>query len=128
MRVIGYVRGLTEKPAVSGAGLQAQRRAIVAECMQRGWELVETIEDAGYSANDVKRPGVQEALRALEAGEEGACGREARSPLALAARLRRVDGDGAEAELGVGRARLRRRHVDARRRGDGARPRDVRPV
>jgi DNA invertase Pin-like site-specific DNA recombinase len=28
-----------------------------------------TLEDAGYSAKDMKRPGVQEALRALEAGE-----------------------------------------------------------
>ena len=36
---------------------------------RRGWELVETIEDAGYSAKDLKRPGVQEALRVLEAGE-----------------------------------------------------------
>jgi DNA invertase Pin-like site-specific DNA recombinase len=27
------------------------------------------IEDAGYSAKDLKRPGVQEALRALQAGE-----------------------------------------------------------
>jgi DNA invertase Pin-like site-specific DNA recombinase len=69
MRVIGYVRVSTEEQAVSGAGLEAQRRAIVAECRRRGWELVETIEDAGYSAKDLKRPGVQEALRALEAGD-----------------------------------------------------------
>jgi DNA invertase Pin-like site-specific DNA recombinase len=69
MRVVGYVRVSTEEQAVSGAGLEAQRRAIVAECRRRGWELVETIEDAGYSAKDLKRPGVQEALRALEAGE-----------------------------------------------------------
>jgi DNA invertase Pin-like site-specific DNA recombinase len=69
MRVIGYVRVSTEEQAVSGAGLEVQRRAIVAECKRRGWELVETIEDAGYSAKDLKRPGVQEALQALEAGE-----------------------------------------------------------
>jgi DNA invertase Pin-like site-specific DNA recombinase len=69
MRVIGYVRVSTEEQAVSGAGLEAQRRAIVAECKRRGWELVETLEDAGYSAKDLKRPGVQEALRVLEAGE-----------------------------------------------------------
>jgi DNA invertase Pin-like site-specific DNA recombinase len=49
--------------------LEAQRRAIVAECKRRGWELVETLEDAGYSAKDLKRPGVQEALRVLEACE-----------------------------------------------------------
>jgi DNA invertase Pin-like site-specific DNA recombinase len=54
---------------VSRGGLQAQRRAIVAQCRRRGWKLVETIEVAGYSAKDLKRPGVQEALRALEAGE-----------------------------------------------------------
>jgi DNA invertase Pin-like site-specific DNA recombinase len=69
MRVIGYVRVSTEEQAVSGAGLEAQRRAILAECRRRGWELVEMIEDGGYSAKDMKRPGVQEALRALEAGE-----------------------------------------------------------
>src|SRR5262249_42330654 len=72
MRVIGYVRVSTEEQALSGAGLEAQRRAILAECKRRGWELVETIEDAGYSAKDLKRPGVQEALRALEAGEANA--------------------------------------------------------
>jgi DNA invertase Pin-like site-specific DNA recombinase len=69
MRVIGYVRVSTEEQALSGAGLEAQRRAITAECKRRGWELVETIEDAGYSAKDLKRPGVREALRALEAGD-----------------------------------------------------------
>ena len=37
------------------------------------WAVVasetETIEDAGYPAKDMKRPGVQEALWALEAGD-----------------------------------------------------------
>jgi len=69
MRVIGYVRVLTEEQAMSGAGLEAQRAAIAREARRRGWELVETIEDRGYSAKDLRRPGVQEALRALEAGE-----------------------------------------------------------
>ena len=54
MRVIGYVSVSTEEQALSGAGLEAQRRAIVAECKRRRWELVETIEDAGYSAKDLK--------------------------------------------------------------------------
>jgi DNA invertase Pin-like site-specific DNA recombinase len=52
--------------------LEAQRRAIVAECKRRGWELVEPIEDRGFSAKDMKRPGVQEALRVLEAREASA--------------------------------------------------------
>jgi DNA invertase Pin-like site-specific DNA recombinase len=42
--------------------------AIAAECTRRGWQIVQVIEDAGYSAKDLKRPGVQEAMRALEAG------------------------------------------------------------
>jgi DNA invertase Pin-like site-specific DNA recombinase len=57
---------------LSGAGLEAQRRAIAAECRRRGWELVETLEDAGYSARDLRRPDIQEALRALERGEASA--------------------------------------------------------
>ena len=72
MRVIGYVRVSTDEQSMSGAGLEAQRRAITAECRRRGWELVETIEDRGYSAKDMKRPAVQEALRTLEAGEANA--------------------------------------------------------
>jgi DNA invertase Pin-like site-specific DNA recombinase len=62
----------TSEQASSGAGLEAQRRAILAECERRGWHLVETIEDAGYSARDLRRPGIQEALRALERGEASA--------------------------------------------------------
>jgi DNA invertase Pin-like site-specific DNA recombinase len=62
----------TSEQASSGAGLEAQRRAILAECERRGWDLVETIEDAGYSARDLRRPGIQEALRVLEAGKASA--------------------------------------------------------
>jgi DNA invertase Pin-like site-specific DNA recombinase len=72
MQVLGYVRVSTSEQASSGAGLEAQRRAIIAECERRGWHLVETIEDAGYSARDLRRPGIQEALRALEAGRASA--------------------------------------------------------
>jgi DNA invertase Pin-like site-specific DNA recombinase len=66
------VRVSTEEQGVSGAGLEAQRRAIAAECRRRGWKLVDTLEDRGYSAKDMKRPAVQEALRALKAGEASA--------------------------------------------------------
>ena len=72
MRVLGYVRVSTDEQSTSGAGLEAQRRAILAECERRGWHLVEVIDDAGFSAKDLKRPGVQEALRVLEAGDASA--------------------------------------------------------
>jgi DNA invertase Pin-like site-specific DNA recombinase len=72
MQVIGYVRVSTDEQSTSGAGLAAQRAAIEAECSHRGWELVAVIEDAGYSAKDLKRPGVQIALETLRSGEAGA--------------------------------------------------------
>src|SRR5262245_29730470 len=72
VQVLGYVRVSTSEQASSGAGLEAQRRAILAECRRRGWHLVETLEDAGYSARDLRRPGIQEALRALEDGKASA--------------------------------------------------------
>jgi DNA invertase Pin-like site-specific DNA recombinase len=69
MQVLGYVRVSTEEQSDSGAGLEAQRRAIEAECLRRGWQLLEVVEDAGFSAKDLKRPGIQEALRVLEEGD-----------------------------------------------------------
>lgn len=65
MQVLGYVRVSTDEQSDSGAGLEVQRRAIIAECDRRGWDLVEVLEDAGYSAKDLKRPGVQLALETL---------------------------------------------------------------
>jgi DNA invertase Pin-like site-specific DNA recombinase len=67
--VLGYVRVSTDEQGNSRAGLEAQRRAIVRECRRRGWQLVDVIEDAGYSAKDLKRPGIQAALEALESGD-----------------------------------------------------------
>jgi DNA invertase Pin-like site-specific DNA recombinase len=69
MQVLGYLRVSTEEQGGSGAGLEAQRRAIIAECARRDWSLVAIIEDAGVSGKDLKRPGIQEALRILQAGD-----------------------------------------------------------
>src|SRR3989440_468832 len=68
MRVLGYARVSTSEQADSRAGIDAQRAAIAAECKRRGWDLVETIEDAGYSAKDLKRPGIRIALEELQRG------------------------------------------------------------
>lgn len=67
-QVIAYIRVSTEEQKESGAGLAAQRAAILAECKRRGWHLIEVVEDAGYSAKDLKRPGVQAALDTLRRG------------------------------------------------------------
>jgi DNA invertase Pin-like site-specific DNA recombinase len=68
VRVLAYVRVSSEEQADSRAGLEAQRAAIQRECERRRWQIVGVIEDAGYSAKDLRRPGVHAALEELERG------------------------------------------------------------
>lgn len=67
-RVLGYLRVSTAEQADSGAGLDAQRAAINVEAARRDWS-VEWIEDAGFSAGSMKRPGLADALERLARGE-----------------------------------------------------------
>ena len=70
MRMVGYTRVSTAEQADSGLGLAAQRRSIRDECRRRSWELVAVFEDAGVSGKSrAKRPGLDRALAAIEAGE-----------------------------------------------------------
>lgn len=62
MRTIGYVRVSTEDQAREGVSLDAQRAKIEAYCQVKDLHLVEIIEDAGISAKNLDRPGVQRAL------------------------------------------------------------------
>jgi DNA invertase Pin-like site-specific DNA recombinase len=69
-KVVGYVRVSTDEQAESGAGLEAQRQAIRAECERRGWELVAIHEDAGVSGKSLRRrPALAAALAAVESGK-----------------------------------------------------------
>jgi len=67
-RVIGYVRVSTAEQDVSGLGCNAQSKAISSEAEGRGWEL-DIVEDRGFSASSLNRPGVQQALAILSVGE-----------------------------------------------------------
>jgi len=71
MMVVGYVRVSTDEQAASGLGLDAQRASILAECQLRGWTLADLIEDAGFSAKSLDRPGIVHALDRLARGEAG---------------------------------------------------------
>src|SRR5690349_14320467 len=73
MTAIGYLRVSTDKQADSGAGLEAQRRAILAEAERRGWASadVQFIEETA-SGKTTRRPGLETALAALKSGEAGA--------------------------------------------------------
>lgn len=65
-KAIGYLRVSTSEQVDSGAGIEAQRAAILAEAQRRGWSEVTFVEDLGYSGKDLNRPGVQAALAALK--------------------------------------------------------------
>jgi DNA invertase Pin-like site-specific DNA recombinase len=67
-RVIAYCRVSTDEQARNGSSLAGQREAIASECKRRGWNLMRTVEDAGYSGKSLRRPGIQAALRELESG------------------------------------------------------------
>lgn len=63
MTAIGYVRVSTEDQAKEGVSLDNQRAKIKAYCQLKDLDLIEIIEDAGISAKNLKRPGVQKVLR-----------------------------------------------------------------
>ena len=69
MKVVGYVRVSTDEQAESGAGLTAQRQAIQRAAEDRAWDLVAIYEDAGFSGKAVNRPGLAQALAAVECGK-----------------------------------------------------------
>jgi DNA invertase Pin-like site-specific DNA recombinase len=67
-KVIGYVRVSTDEQGANGAGLEAQRAAIEAECDRRGWQLVRIEKDV-LSGRNLNRPGLQRALDACRTGK-----------------------------------------------------------
>jgi len=62
MNVIGYVRVSTDDQSESGISLDAQKSRIEGYAKAKGFELSEIIEDAGISAKDLNRPGIQRVL------------------------------------------------------------------
>jgi DNA invertase Pin-like site-specific DNA recombinase len=68
-KVIGYLRVSTADQAESGAGLDAQRAAIVEHSAKRGWQIVGWAEDhaSGKSLNG--RPELAAAIERIERGD-----------------------------------------------------------
>jgi hypothetical protein len=65
---LAYVRVSTTAQADHGASHAAQRATLIAEGARRGW-TVEVVADEGLSGKNLKRPGLQDALRRLDRGE-----------------------------------------------------------
>ena len=68
MRAIGYVRVSLEKQAEKGVSLEAQSEKIRAMATVQGSELVDIIVEAGESAKNLNRPGVQKLLALVDGG------------------------------------------------------------
>jgi DNA invertase Pin-like site-specific DNA recombinase len=70
--MVGYTRrsrANRRHPEDPALGIAAQRTAINAEAERRGWTVIWTDPDDGWSGRNVARPGLQEALRLLATGE-----------------------------------------------------------
>ncbi len=68
MKVIGYIRVSTDEQATAGVSLDAQRAKLEQYCSLYDLELVDVVVDAGASAKNLRRDGLQSALAALDAG------------------------------------------------------------
>lgn len=68
-KIVAYTRVSTQEQAQHGISLEAQKARMEQFCALYGYNLVAIIEDAGQSAKDLRRPGLQKALAMLEAGE-----------------------------------------------------------
>lgn len=68
MRVYGYCRVSSDEQATNGQSLEAQREKVELYARLHKLELVEVIEDAGASAKNLKRPGIERVLGGLRDG------------------------------------------------------------
>lgn len=57
-----YIRVSTEDQAREGYSLKAQKKHLVAFVNEKGYELVEVYEDAGFSGKNTDRPALQQLL------------------------------------------------------------------
>jgi site-specific DNA recombinase len=60
-RVKGYVRISTDEQK-NGEGLEVQRQAIQMHCAIHDLELIDIVEDAGFSGSTTERPGLQSII------------------------------------------------------------------
>ncbi len=67
-KAVGYVRVSSEQQVTEGVSLDAQRYKMRAYCKAMDIDLIDIIADEGYSASNLKRPGLQAALAMLRSG------------------------------------------------------------
>ncbi len=89
MKIIGYIRVSTDQQAESGLGLEAQKNAIESYAQKVGQLIADFYSDEGSSGSLSleKRPGILNAINALEKGDILAVAKRdrlGRDPLVLA--------------------------------------------
>ena len=68
-RHVVYTRVSTEDQAREGVSLAAQKDACLTLCKLRNLTNADAVEDAGFSAKSLKRPGITGILEAVKAGQ-----------------------------------------------------------
>jgi site-specific DNA recombinase len=68
-RAVGYIRVSTDDQADSGLGLESQRLQVEAQAIVSDLDLVDVIEDAGFSAKCLERSGLARLMDKVNAGE-----------------------------------------------------------
>jgi site-specific DNA recombinase len=69
MSVVGYTGVSTEDQAREGVSISAQEAKIDAYATVKDWTLREIIRDEGVSAKSLKRPGLEQLLALVDAGQ-----------------------------------------------------------
>ena len=69
MRAIGYCRVSTDEQAKHGVSLDNQEGKIRLQAELSDYHLVEIFRDEGYSAKDMRRPGIERVIQAVRRGE-----------------------------------------------------------
>ena len=64
-RVLGYIRVSTEEQANSGLSLESQRQKLQQYCDLHDQEFVDIVVDAGESAKNLNRPGMQRVIKEI---------------------------------------------------------------
>ena len=68
-KTVVYVRVSTANQADEGVSLEAQQHKATAYAGLYGLEIIDTLVDAGVSAKTLQRPGLQQALGMIDAGQ-----------------------------------------------------------
>lgn len=69
MRVAAYIRVSTDEQVDKGNSLNEQKERLTAYCVSKGWSPPVLYVDDGYSAKNLKRPGMQKMILDIESNK-----------------------------------------------------------